>query len=184
MAKNFFPVAGLGLSRVKNFINKDNPAFSSKAIIREGEILCVRVGAGCCGRVAVFDSGVKAQADDWIHILTPREGINPWYVAAWIASSFGQRLLKLMSYGVGTVSISKTTLGHLLIPRFTEKKEKEIAKTFKSLLKQNLHNQKWQKTLDNIFKANIKNLAELISFPRDEKPYLSEQHQVQQALVP
>ncbi len=183
-AKNFQPIAGLDIDRVKYFVDQNNPAFSSKAIIRKDEILFVRVGVACCGRTAVFDYDIKAQADDWIHILTPREGINPWYVAAWIASSFGQRLLRLMSYGVGTVSISKTTLGHLLIPRFTEKKEKEIAKAFKCLIKQNLHNQKWQKTLDNIFKANIKNLAELISFPRDEKPYLSEQHQVQHALVP
>ncbi len=176
-ARNFLPVAGLNMDRVRHFINQDNPAFSPKAILHKGEILFVRVGAGCCGRVAVFDSDINAQADDWIHILTPKEKINPWYIAAWIASSFGQRLLKLMSYGVGTVSISKTTLRQLLVPRFTVKKENEIAGLFKGLLKRYPHNQQWQQSLDNMFKANIKNLEGLISSPRDEKPCPSEQHQ-------
>lgn len=184
LAKNFLPVAGLNMNRVKYFINRNNPAFSSKAVLYKGEILFVRVGAGCCGRVAVFDSDINAQADDWIHILTPKEKINSWYIAAWIASSFGQRLLKLMSYGVGTVSISKTTLGQLLVPRFTVKRENEIARLLKSLLKRYPHNQQWQQSLDNIFKANIKNLEGLISSPKDEKSYPSVQRQVQHALVP
>lgn len=183
MAKNFLPIAGLDLNRVRYFVDQNNPAFSQKAVLRNGEILFVRVGAGCCGRIAVFDSDINAQADDWIHIMTPKEKINSWFIAAWLASSFGQRLLKLMSYGVGTVSISKSTLSQLLVPRFTENKEKEIAKLFKSLLKKYPHNQQWQQSLDDIFKANIKNLEGLISFPIDGKSHPSEQSQHQRVLV-
>lgn len=179
VAKNFLPVTGLDLDKIRHFIATDNPSFSLKAKIRKREILFVRVGVGCCGRVAVFDCDINAQADDWIHILTPQEGVNPWYITSWMASSYGQRLIRLISHGVGTVSISKSSLGQLLIPRLDKNTEKEIAEIFRAFTKQRIQYSLWVGVLDEIFRRHIKNLEGLTSLPTVKRQYPLQRHQDQ-----
>ncbi|GER94058.1 hypothetical protein A45J_1816 [hot springs metagenome] len=163
VARNFLPTAGLDLRRVVYLIDKNNPSFSEKAVLKKGEILFVRVGIGCCGRVAVFDSDINAQADDWIHIMTPQNGVNPYYVASWIASSYGQWLIKQMSHGVGTISISKSKLSNMRVPRLSNFQEDEIADYFRNAMQKKEVG--WQEELDRRFRKYIKNLAVLIPFP-------------------
>lgn len=179
VAKNFLPVTGFDLDKARHFIAADNPSFSIKAKIRKGEILFVRVGVGCCGRVAVFDGDNNAQADDWIHILTPQQGMDPWYITSWMASSYGQRLIKLISHGVGTVSISKSSLGQLLIPRLDKNTEEDIAGIFKAFTKQQIQYGLWVDVLDEIFGRHIKNLAVLVPLPTVKRQHPLQHHQYQ-----
>jgi len=179
VAKNFLPVTGLDLDKARNFIDADNSSFSIKAKINNGEILFVRVGVGCCGRVAVFDGDNDAQADDWIHILTPQQGVDPWYITSWMASSYGQRLIKLISHGVGTVSISKSSLGQLLIPRLDKNTEEDIAGIFKAFTKQQIQYGLWVDVLDEIFGKHIKNLAVLVPLPTVKRQHPLQHHQYQ-----
>lgn len=182
VAKNFLPVAGLNFDKVRYFISPGNPSFSTKAEIKQGEMLFVRVGVGCCGRIAVFDYDIKAQADDWIHIMTPCEGVNPWYISSWIASSFGQGLIRLISHGVGTVSISKSSLGQLLIPRLDKTIEEEIAGLFRTFTMQQISYDLWVGILDEIFRRHIKNLEGLTSLPTMKRLYPLQNNQAQPQL--
>lgn len=177
VARNFLAPAGLDLRKAVYLIDENNPSFSEKAVLKKGDILFVRVGVGCCGRVAVFDYDINAQADDWIHIMTPRDGINPWYLASWIASSYGQWLIKQMAHGVGTVSVSKSKLSSLRVPRLSNIQENEIANFFRSAM----HEKKlgWQREVDKKFKRYIKNLAVLVPFPIEKSSYPSKQSQDQ-----
>lgn len=181
IARNFLPIAGLDLKKVTLFIDKNNPSFSEKAILRKGEILFVRVGVGCCGRVAVFDYDINAQADDWIHIMTPHNNVDPWYLASWLASSYGQWLIKQMSHGVGTVSISKSRLSNLRVPRLSKIQEDEIVDYFRNAIQKKENG--WQKELDKKFKKYIKNLAVLIPFPTRKFSYPLRQKKNQHAIA-
>ncbi|MEW6009642.1 MAG: N-6 DNA methylase [Candidatus Omnitrophota bacterium] len=181
VARNFLPVAGLDFKKVAFFIDKNNPSFSQKAILKRGEILFVRVGVGCCGRVAVFDYNINAQADDWIHIMTPYNDVNPWYLASWIASSYGQWLVKQMAHGVGTISISKSKLLSLRVPRLSNAQENEIADYFRYAIQKNEGG--WQAVLNKKFRKYTKNLVVLVPSPTGKSFYPLKQEQDRHAVA-
>ena len=76
----------------------------------------VRVGAGCYGRTAMVPKGLVAQADDWIHVLTPRLKVNGRGVVDWFNSETGRAAVRRLAKGVGTLSVSKSSLAELRIP--------------------------------------------------------------------
>ncbi|MCX6908830.1 MAG: N-6 DNA methylase [Verrucomicrobia bacterium] len=115
-AKNFSPAGGLRLDTNLAFIRKSGPMFREAAVVRPGEILFVRVGVGCYGRAAVVPPGLTAQADDWIHILTPRAGVDAQAVADWLNAAEGRAAVRCLAKGVGTLSFSKASLADLRVP--------------------------------------------------------------------
>lgn len=115
-AKNLAPEGGLRLNQNCAYIARNGEMFCNKSAVRPGEILFVRVGAGCCGRTALVPQGLEAQADDWIHVLTPLKGVDSRKVVEWFNSDAGRTAVRALAKGVGTLSISKTSLGSLMIP--------------------------------------------------------------------
>ncbi len=116
-AKNLSPEGGLRLNENCGYINRDGDAFCEKSLVRSGEILFVRVGAGCYGRTALIPSGMDAQADDWIHILTPTNDVNCEGLVNWFNSEEGRGQIRRLAKGVGALSISKTSLAEMQIPK-------------------------------------------------------------------
>jgi hypothetical protein len=98
------------------YINKKGPMFRQAAMLAAGEILFVRVGAGCYGRVALVPTGLDAQADDWIHVLTPMPELDAQRLVDWMNAPAGRQKILRLAKGVGTVSISKSALASLAIP--------------------------------------------------------------------
>jgi hypothetical protein len=90
--------------------------FCEQSAVRSGEILFVRVGAGCYGRTALVPPGLTAQADDWIHVLTPLAVVNNAGLVEWFNSEAGRLEVKRLAKGVGTLSVSKSSLAELRIP--------------------------------------------------------------------
>jgi type I restriction enzyme M protein len=115
-AKNLSQVGGLRLDRNCAYISKDGPMFRKAAGVRAGELLFVRVGVGCYGRAAVMPQGLIAQADDWIHILTPKAGVDAQAVADWLNAAAGRVAVQHLAKGVGTLSVSKSSLANLRVP--------------------------------------------------------------------
>jgi type I restriction enzyme M protein len=132
-AKNFRPTGGLDFSREQRYIRRDRPDFAPRALLRDGDLLFVRVGVGCCGRVAVAHPDGPWQADDWMHIVRLRPGIDPHYVAGWLMSEPGSKMVSAVRHGVGTVSISRSALSGLPVPRLDERRETEIAELFQAV---------------------------------------------------
>jgi len=131
-AKNFRPSGGLDFFRESRFIRHGGPGYSPRALVRDGDLLFVRVGVGCCGRAAVVHPGDESwQADDWLHILRVQPGVDPHYVAAWLMSEPGSAMVGALRHGVGTVSISRSALLTLAVPRLGERAEEEIAGLFR-----------------------------------------------------
>lgn len=132
-AKNFRRTGGLDLSREKRYIRRDGPCFCGRALVRDGDLLFVRVGAGCCGRVAVAHPQEPSQADDWIHMVRLRPGIDPHYLAAWLLSEPGSRIVNSLRHGVGTVSISRAALSGIPVPRLGDDRERQVTALFRAV---------------------------------------------------
>ena len=115
-AKNLAPEGGLRLDRNCAYISNTGEMFCEQSAVRPGEILLVRVGAGCYGRTAMVPSGLTAQADDWIHVLTPLTAVNNAGLVEWFNSEAGRSEVRRLAKGVGTLSVSKSSLAELRIP--------------------------------------------------------------------
>jgi hypothetical protein len=115
-AKNIAPGGGMRLDQDHAHISRGGEMFRERAVVRSGEILFVRVGAGCYGRTAVVPPGLAAQADDWIHVLSPLVEVDSVGVVEWFHSEAGRAAVRQLAKGVGTVSISKASLAELRIP--------------------------------------------------------------------
>jgi hypothetical protein len=85
-------------------------------MVKAGEILFVRVGAGCYGRTALIHECLEAQADDWIHILTPVVKVDAKGIIEWFNSESGRAAVRKLAKGVGTLSVSKKSLAELRVP--------------------------------------------------------------------
>ena len=117
-AKNLAPGGGLRLDAHCAYISRSGAMFHSASVVQSGEILFVRVGARCYGRTALVPDGLEAQADDWMHILTP---LNPMTtngagIVSWLNSREGVSAVQKLATGVGTISISQASLAALRIP--------------------------------------------------------------------
>ena len=115
-AKNLAPEGGLRLNGNCGYINRHGDAFCEDSLVRPGEILFVRVGAGCYGRTALMPEGLDAQADDWIHVLTPIADMDCAGLVEWLNNEEGRKQIQRLAKGVGTLSISKTSLAEMRIP--------------------------------------------------------------------
>ena len=115
-AKNLAPQGGLRLTENLAYIARDGSMFKPGAMVRPGELLFVRVGVGCYGRVAVVPNDFEAQADDWLHILTPAAVVDVAGFAAWMSSEAGRSRIRRLAKGVGALSVSKSSLAELSIP--------------------------------------------------------------------
>jgi type I restriction enzyme M protein len=115
-AKNLAPEGGLRLDRNCAYISNEGEMFCEQSAVRPGEILFVRVGAGCYGRTALVPPGLKAQADDWIHVLTPLTVVDNVGLVEWFNSEAGRSEVRRLAKGVGTLSVSKSSLAELRIP--------------------------------------------------------------------
>jgi type I restriction enzyme M protein len=115
-AKNLAPEGGLRLDRNCAYIPCDGEMFCEQSVVCPGEIMFVRVGAGCYGRTAVMPKGLAAQADDWIHVLTPLAEVDSMGLVEWFNSETGRTEVRRLAKGVGTLSVSKSSLAELRIP--------------------------------------------------------------------
>ena len=116
-AKNLAPEGGLRLDQNCAYISRAGEMHCEASLVQPGEILFVRVGAGCYGRTALVPRGLEAQADDWIHVLTPLRDVDGPGVVAWFNSEAGRSAVRRLAKGVGTLSISKTSLAELRLPK-------------------------------------------------------------------
>jgi len=102
---------GLDFRREERFIRPGSPMDKRTARVQVGDVLFVRVGVGCAGRVAVVLSDEECGiADDYIYILRFKEEIVPEYFALYAATRFFKAQIERLKRGVGTVNIPQSAL--------------------------------------------------------------------------
>lgn len=131
-AKNLSP-HGFRFGQDDFFIRTDEELFRPWACVEVGEVMVVRVGAGCVGRaVCVIDDQYKGQADDWILIVTPKR-VDPSFLAFYLNSSIGRAFVQKEAQGTGTVSISKGKLQKVVVPIIPASEQDEFASEVRSM---------------------------------------------------
>jgi len=114
---------GLDFERDKRFVDKNSDMYNPKSHVRVGDLLFVRVGAGCLGRAAVVTNENEAGVvDDWIYVIRPKRSDIAYYLAFFIQSKTGKAQIDLLKTGVGTTTISQHNIKELrvVIPRDDE----------------------------------------------------------------
>ncbi|MEK7846948.1 MAG: N-6 DNA methylase [Nitrospinota bacterium] len=125
---------GINYKKDEKFIDPLSKMNSLNAHAKVGDILFVRVGVGCAGRVAIVDvNNDEGVVTDYIHIFRV-SGINPYFLVIYLKTKFGRYSINLLRHGVGTVSINKTDLLSIPIPVISERIQMEIERQCKSIL--------------------------------------------------
>jgi len=110
------------------FIKRDEDIYKPSACVKAKDVLVIRVGAGCSGRAfCVINEKYSGQVDDWIFILRNSK-INPAFLSFYLNSSIGKEFVNMEKQGTGTISISKSKLGNVMVPVLTVKQQKEFEK--------------------------------------------------------
>jgi len=109
---------GLDFKRDEKFVEPNSPMDKESAHVKPNDVLFVRVGVGCAGRVAVvLDENDVGVADDWIYIIrVDKNKILPHYLAIFLQTKYGKEQLDRIKRGVGTVTIPKSELKKVLVP--------------------------------------------------------------------
>jgi len=108
---------GIDLKRDGRFVEEGSPMDKPQARTRIGDVLFVRVGVGCIGRVAVVthedETGV---ADDYIYILRLKPDLLPEFFAIYSQTRFFRQQLEKFKRGTGTVTVPQKALSQILVP--------------------------------------------------------------------
>jgi type I restriction enzyme M protein len=127
---------GINYKKDERFIASSGGMYFQSACVKSGDVLFVRVGVGCAGRVAIVDNkDDEGIATDYIHILRVKD-ISPYFLVAYLKTKYGKDSINLLRHGVGTVSINKTDLLSIPIPIVSEDMQVEIERWYKSILSQ------------------------------------------------
>jgi len=125
---------GIDYARDEKFIDPKSKMYSPEAHARLGDLVFVRVGVGCAGRIAIVDSREKeGVVTDYLHIFRVK-GTNPYFLVAYLKTRFGKDSINLLKHGVGTISINKTDLLSLPIPIVPVHIQQAISAEFKRIL--------------------------------------------------
>lgn len=132
---------GINYRKDEKFIDAFSKMNSPKAHAKVGDILFVRVGAGCAGRTAIVDSKKdEGVATDYIHLLRVKN-IDPYFLVLYLKTKYGKDSIELLKHGVGTVSINQSDLRSIPIPTVSKQIQDQVRIRYKELL------EKWHEAI-------------------------------------
>lgn len=141
---------GIDYKRDEKFINPSSRMNFPDAYAKVGDILFVRVGVGCAGRVAIIDTKEdEGVATDYIFIFRVKE-INPYFLVVYLKTKFGKDSINVLKHGVGTVSINKTDLLSLPIPIVPKIIQSKIEEKYKHIINEYRKDRKDNKLLNKM----------------------------------
>jgi len=125
---------GIDLKRDGRFVEEGSPMDKLQARTRIGDVLFVRVGVGCIGRVAVVlcddETGV---ADDYIYILRFKPDMLPEFFALYAQTHFFRQQLEKVKRGTGTVTVPQKALRQILVPVVPLPVQQKFAQAYRDL---------------------------------------------------
>lgn len=126
---------GVNYSKYEKFISIDSKMFNQNALTNVADILFVRVGAGCAGRVAIIDSSDKiGVASDYLFIVRTTN-IDPFYLTLLLNTDICQNEINKLKHGVAAISINKKELQQLEIPIIEKDYQCYFSNKYKSVLR-------------------------------------------------
>ncbi len=158
---------GINYKRDEKFINPSSKMNFPNAYAKVGDVLFVRVGVGCAGRVAIVDAKEdEGIATDYIHIFRVKE-INPYFLVAYLKTKFGKDSINLLKHGVGTVSINKRDLLSLPVPILSKDTQQKIERKYRIILSQYRRDSESRKLKERLTLLTHELEKELTSYNRE-----------------
>ena len=119
------------------FVEEGGPMDHPRRRVSEGEILLIRSGIGSLGRCTVVPNmGSKKACVSGDVMLARVHGANPYYVSAFLKTSYGQHQLLRNSTGVSRqIHISNEGLESIYIPLFADSLQQRIKDRYRHLSK-------------------------------------------------
>lgn len=162
---------GLDFGREERFILPGSLMDKRTAYTQVGDVLFVRVGVGCAGRVAVvLNEEERGIADDYVYILRLKEGLLPEYFALYAATKFFKVQLERLKRGVGTVNIPQTSLKTVRVAVLPLPLQRQFAKVYRRLHQQYLA-ASTQKARQEVMASFERTIAELEALLQGGKAY-------------
>jgi len=160
-AKAITPL-GIDFSKNRKYIQRNSIMDKKRAYVNVGNLVFVRVGVGCIGRVAVVtDKTEEGIADDWIYILRLKDTkISPYYLVFYLQTPAMQSEIRRLSRGVGTITIPMRFLKKMPVIIPDVNLNKKAKSTYLKIIKLRKKNQYIE--AKQLSEAFIKMLDELI----------------------
>jgi len=116
-------------------VEEGGPMDHPRRRVREGDILLIRSGIGSLGRCAVVpDMGSKKACISGDVMLVRVHGADPYYVSAFLKTSYGQYQLLRNSTGVSRqIHISNDGLESIYIPLFADSLQQHVEDRYRQL---------------------------------------------------
>jgi len=131
-------ITDIGINYIKDekFIDRLSKMNFPNAYVKIRDILFVRVGVGCAGRVAIVDSKEdEGVATDYIHIIKIKN-VDPYFLTVYLKTRLGKSSIEVLKHGVGTVSINKSDVFSIPIPVLSEEIQNDIGMRYRNILKE------------------------------------------------
>jgi hypothetical protein len=105
----------------------DSPWVSRRSMLRPGDVVLPRSGEGSLGkhRVAVFLADQPAGVGSFVDLIR-LQGLNPFYLAAFLKSTLGRSQVSRAANGVGVPNISFDEIRRLLVPALPQQAQQAI----------------------------------------------------------
>ncbi len=125
---------GIDFARRPWFVQTNGPMDKRRAYVSPGDVLFVRVGVGCSGRVAaIVDESETGVADDWMYILRTK-GLSPYYLAMFLYAQPGKVQVDRLKRGVGAVNVPMQLLKQILVPIPPKSFQDQIEVSYRSMV--------------------------------------------------
>jgi len=116
-------------------VRKNGKSVTAQRIIRTGDLLIVRSGAGCAGR-AIAITTVSEDAVIGGHIYLLRlVNLNPFYAAIFLKGKYGWQQIERSRSGVGALVLDERDINVIQIAMMSELTQKKIEKNYKIVAK-------------------------------------------------
>jgi hypothetical protein len=110
----------------------DSPWVSARSVLRPGDIVLPRSGEGSLGkhRVAVFLADQTAGVGSFVDLIR-LQGLNPFYLAAFLKSRLGRAQVSRVANGVGVPNISFDEIRSLLVPALPPEAQQTVERRYR-----------------------------------------------------
>lgn len=105
----------------------------TRALIKKGDVLLVRVGKGCVGRCAIATSLTNAFASDCVYVLSSKQ-VDSYYLCLYLNTSFAKKYFVACTRGVCSRYLTKADLMDMPLYLPEQKVVRRLSKAFKNIL--------------------------------------------------
>jgi hypothetical protein len=113
-------------------VPEDSPWVAERSMLRPGDVVLPRSGEGSLGkhRVAVYLDDSPAGVGSFVDLIR-LEGLNPFYLAAFLKSRLGRSQVSRAANGVGVPNISFDEIRALQIPRLSPERQQGVERRYR-----------------------------------------------------